>query len=271
MPRLEDTALIAEKGILIIHELKPAVDTLVSLFKGQPLLVAGATTANEARYLFGLLKPDLIIASIHQDWLPLVVHFRSAQPTLEIIGVTHSDESAQNARRLGIDNIVLIGSHPEGWAAGIQPVLGDWLSAPQPSNDVTILIVDDEIEVLDLLCSELADEGYTVRAADSGKVALEIAERDPSISLVVLDVVMPDMGGLETLQKLKDLRTELEFIMISAFADRAIVREAFSLGASDFLLKPVDRILLENSVMACQARAAFRKQSWWKRRAARHG
>jgi CheY-like chemotaxis protein len=251
--------------------LKAAVDTLMSVFKGQPLLVASATTASEARYLFGLLSPDLVITSVQEEWLPLLDHFRSTRPGLEVIGVTDSDQCAQNARRIGIENIVLIGGDPDGWAGGLQPALGSWLTPPQPANDITILVVDDEVAILDLLSNNLSVRGYTVQVAENGVDALEIGGRDPSISLVILDVVMPKMGGLETLQRLKGRRPELDFIMLSAFADRAIVREAFSLGAFDFLLKPVDMNLLENSITACLARAAFRKRSWWKRRAARQG
>jgi CheY-like chemotaxis protein len=249
--------------------LKAAVDTLVSVFKGQPLLVAGAITATEAKYLFGLLSPELVITSVREEWLPLIAAFRSTRPALEIIGVTDSDQAAQIARRSAIENIVLIGADPDSWATGIQPALGSWLSAPQPRNDVTILLVDDEVETLEFLANDLSLQGYTVQTAESGKAALDMVEHDPSISLVILDIVMPQMGGLETLQRLKYLRPDLDFVMLSAFADRAIVREAFTLGAFDFLLKPIDTNLLENSITACLARAAFRRRSWWRRRAAR--
>jgi hypothetical protein len=183
--------------------LKAAVDTLMSVFKGQPLLVASATTASEAKYLFSLLSPDLVITSVREEWLSLLGYFRGMRPEIEIIGVTDSDECAQNARRIGIENIVLIGGDPDGWAGGLQPALGSWLTPPQPANDVSILVVDDEADILDLLSNDLTVQGYTVQTAEGGHAALEIVDRDPSISLVILDVVMPRMGGLETLQRLK--------------------------------------------------------------------
>lgn len=162
--------------------------------------------------------------------------------------------------------------HPETWADGIQLPQGAWLSVPQTSNDITILTVDDEVESLNVLFNQLSDHGYTMLTAESGKLALEIVERNLSISLVILDVVMPEMGGLETLQKLKhlnNLKRDLDVIMLSDLADSEIVRRAFSLGASDFLLKPIDTELIENSIIACLARTAFRKRSWWKRLAAK--
>lgn len=263
--RLERPSVIEQESILVIHGTKPVVDGVISLFKGQPLLVAGATTSEEARYLFKLMKPQLVIASLHPEWLPLLERFRSDQPALELIGLTDSDEEAQQARGIGIENIVLTGRDPESWSDGIQACLGAWLSVPKASDGVTILAVDDEIEILDTLFNRLSGWGYTVRTAQSGRLALEIIEQDTSISIVILDVVMPEMGGLETLKQLKAAGKDVDIIMLSVLADREIVRHAFNLGASDFLLKPIDMDLLENSIMACQARAAFRKRPWWRR------
>lgn len=102
--------------------------------------MAGATTSDEARYLFDLMKPQLVIASLHRPWLLLLQRFRSERPAVHFIGLTDSDETAQEARSIGIENIVLTGSDPQSSADGIQLCLGAWLAVPQPSDSgVTIM------------------------------------------------------------------------------------------------------------------------------------
>jgi DNA-binding NtrC family response regulator len=265
MPVFGGPNLENQRNILIIHGTKAVVDALLSLFKGQPVLAVGATTPDEARRLFDLLEPHLVISSLRLNWLPLLRRFRSERPELQFIGLTDSDELAQKARDIGIENIVLTGADPESSAEGIELCVGTWLAVQRPADGITILIVDDDVKILDILFNHLSSWGYTVRTAQSGKLALEIVERDLSISIVTLDVVMPEMGGLETLKQLKAGGNYVDVILISDFADRQIVNQAFSLGAFDFLLKPIDIDLLENSIMACLAKAAFRKRPWWKR------
>jgi CheY-like chemotaxis protein len=259
--------LTDQRSILILHGNQAVVDALISLFKGQPVCVAGAITIEAANYLYGLLKPQLVISSVRENWLPLLNRFRSEKPATQFIGLTDSDETAQLGRSAGIENIVITDSDPESSAGGIQLCLGAWLSAPQPSGGITVLVVDDENKTLDMLSDRLSGWGYKVFTAPSGKSALRIVERDSSISMVILDMVMPEMGGLQTLKQLKAVAVgrHLDVILLSDFADREIVQQSFHFGATDFLLKPIDLDMLENTIMACVARAAFRKGPWWRR------
>ena len=257
------------KTVLIVHGSKVLSDLLLSLFRPLPLSVARASTPDEATHLFNLLRPQLLIIGLTNEWLPMLESFRSERPLLEIVALTDSDEIAHKARSMGFENIVLIDENPESLADGIQLFLGDWLTVPGPSNETTILVVDDEAEVVDPLFKYLIGCGYTVRSAQNGRMALEVVQADPSVSIVLLDVVMPEMGGMETLRKLKSQNKDLGIIMMSAFADREIVRQALGLGAFDFVLKPLDIDQLDATIWACQARLQFRKKPWWKRFAAR--
>ena len=101
-----------------------------------------------------------------------------------------------------------------------------------------VLIVDDELFFLEAIDEILSAGGYdTVRAEDGGEAIEKIA--DPRISVVVLDVRLPDMDGISVLAKIREQRPELPVIMLSASTDQEIVLEALRLGASDYLAKPL--------------------------------
>ncbi|MBK8791783.1 MAG: sigma-54-dependent Fis family transcriptional regulator [Holophaga sp.] len=113
---------------------------------------------------------------------------------------------------------------------------------------LTILIVDDEPGIRRSLGESLSEEGYAVLKAERGEQALELLENsDPdSIHLMLLDVWLPGIDGLETLQRAKTLRPELPVVMISGHGNIDTAMQSTRLGAFDFLEKPVDldRLLL---------------------------
>src|SRR6476620_5828251 len=110
----------------------------------------------------------------------------------------------------------------------------------------SILIVDDEAGVRASLAGVLRDEGYTVEAVDSGEAALaRVASR--AYDLILLDVWLPGLDGLATLEQLRDRRVPAEVIMISGHASVEAAVRATKLGAFDFIEKP---LALEKTVLA---------------------
>src|SRR5260370_5550911 len=109
----------------------------------------------------------------------------------------------------------------------------------------SLLIVDDEPNILTTLRRALELEGYTVEVAGSGRIALEKA-RATHFDGVLLDIAMPEMNGLAVLQALRELDSELPVIMMSGNATLATAVEATRLGARDFLEKPLttDKVLI---------------------------
>ncbi len=109
-----------------------------------------------------------------------------------------------------------------------------------PNDDkarATVLVVDDERNYLVVLSELLADEGYEVYTADNGDRALELA-RTIDLDLVISDMRMPGMDGLELLQRLKAGQPELPVIMITAFGEVDIAVQAMQAGAFNYLTKP---------------------------------
>src|SRR5688500_6356639 len=115
--------------------------------------------------------------------------------------------------------------------------------APVPDfSDIRLLVVDDEIALRSLLAEVLTDDGFNVRTAESGEDALSQFQKEPA-DIILSDMSMPGMSGIDLLKKVKELRGEaVEFVIITANAtiDTAIL--ATKHGAVDYLRKPVDDI-----------------------------
>jgi len=102
-----------------------------------------------------------------------------------------------------------------------------------------ILVVDDELVVRDSLKEWLAEEGFQVDMAESGMEALDRVTKDV-YHLMLLDIKMPGMDGVEVLKRSKDIRPELPVVMMTAYATVETAVEAMKMGALDYLMKPFD-------------------------------
>jgi len=113
------------------------------------------------------------------------------------------------------------------------------------TDRTTVLIVDDHRAVREEIAFALDFDGWQTVEAGDGPTGLDLAQ-DPKVDLVLLDVKLPGMDGLEVLQKLKELRPELPVVMISGHGDLDTAVLAVRRGAYDFLQKPfaTDRVIL---------------------------
>ncbi|MCB4790593.1 MAG: response regulator [Elusimicrobia bacterium] len=112
-----------------------------------------------------------------------------------------------------------------------------------------ILIVDDEPDILLILGEFLSNEGFRVLTAKNGKQAVEKVKEYP-VDLILLDMAMPELNGIEALKQVKAIKPELPAIMITAYRDAEKVVEAFRLGAYDCIFKPFDLKYLRKSILA---------------------
>src|SRR3954468_6249180 len=97
-----------------------------------------------------------------------------------------------------------------------------------------ILIVDDEQSYRQLLTLVFQEEGHNIRTAMNGRQALEQLAQEPA-QVIVSDVKMPDMDGIEMLRSLRESQREIGVVLMTAFASVETAREAFKLGADDFI------------------------------------
>jgi two-component system, NtrC family, response regulator PilR len=110
-----------------------------------------------------------------------------------------------------------------------------------------ILVVDDERSMRELLAIVLKREGYEVLLAENGRAAIGLLERE-SVDLLISDIKMPDMSGVDVLRAAKSIDPDILGIMITAFASTDTAVEAMRLGACDYLSKPFDIDLLKMKV-----------------------
>ncbi|HUR35255.1 MAG TPA: sigma-54 dependent transcriptional regulator [Vicinamibacterales bacterium] len=110
-----------------------------------------------------------------------------------------------------------------------------------------ILVVDDEPSMRQMLAIVLKREGYEVALAENGQSAIAAMERGP-FDLLISDIKMPDMSGVDVLRRAKQMDPDILGIMITAFASTETAIEAMRLGACDYLSKPFDIDLLKMKV-----------------------
>ncbi len=110
-----------------------------------------------------------------------------------------------------------------------------------------ILVVDDEPSMRELLAIVLRREGYEVLLAENGRAAINLLEREP-VDLLISDIKMPDLSGVDVLRAAKKIDQDILGIMITAFASTDTAVEAMRLGACDYLSKPFDIDLLKMKV-----------------------
>ena len=107
-----------------------------------------------------------------------------------------------------------------------------------------ILVVDDEKNILRLYQAELEDEGYNVVTANSGREGLEVFERE-NPDIVTLDILMPDMDGIQVLRLMKEKRPNVPIIMLTAYD----YRDDFSVWVSDaYVVKSSDLTNLKATI-----------------------
>ncbi len=114
--------------------------------------------------------------------------------------------------------------------------------------DENILIADDEEAIQKLLAKFLQKEGYRLFTANNGKEAVDIVKKNP-VDLAILDMIMPEMDGVEALRQIKVLDPTIEVLMITGKSNVHLLRKVlFEYGAYDYLLKPFDMVELKLTV-----------------------
>ncbi|MFH1530125.1 MAG: response regulator [Pseudomonadota bacterium] len=112
-------------------------------------------------------------------------------------------------------------------------------------NNNRVLLVDDEIEFVETLAARLETRGFRVDIAESGEMAVERVQAK-SFDAVVLDLAMPGMDGIETLERLRQLNPDCQVVLLTGRGTVKKATEAMRLGALDLLEKPIDiEVLVE--------------------------
>ena len=116
-----------------------------------------------------------------------------------------------------------------------------------------VLLVDDEPDFLEAMAARMQVRGLDVTTTTSIIDALGLAESG-HFDVIVMDLMMPEMAGLEALKALKDLKPESQIILLTGYATREIEAEALKLGAVDLIEKPADIERLLEKIKEAQSK-----------------
>lgn len=112
-------------------------------------------------------------------------------------------------------------------------------------KEIKILVVDDDKSVRYFLDLFLKKKGYqNVQSVETGQEALDIIKKE-EVNLVLLDVRLPDLNGVEVLRRIKQINEQIPVIMITAYPEEEKAKEAIKEGAYDYIVKPFDLYYLE--------------------------
>jgi two-component system, OmpR family, response regulator len=127
-------------------------------------------------------------------------------------------------------------------------------------EDIRVLLVDDEEDFRTTLAKRLRKRKLEVTEAESGRAAINLLKQG-TFDVVVLDVRMPGMDGIEALKQIKILNPQVEVIMLTGHASVESGIEGMRLGAFDYLMKPCDINDLINKIMDAYQRLLLQKES----------
>lgn len=257
--------------ILIVDAQKEFRDVLQQVLTSYGHEVLTADTGAQALELLEAKPPAVILLDLALPGMPgieVLAKLRAKAPDLPVIVVTGyvPADLESRAREMGVADVLRKGlkmdiimqavshafQHAGRQARKSQTAPGGdraKVGTEKTGGKETILVVDDEPEIRDLVGEFLTRRGYRVKTASGGENALAtITAETPD--LVLLDIYMPVVNGVEVLRRLKnaDLLAKLGVIMLTASQEEPLLQEALALGAFDVLSKPVNLDELELAV-----------------------
>lgn len=125
-----------------------------------------------------------------------------------------------------------------------------------------ILVIDDEKPTLMMFRLTLASYGHDVLTAENGQEGLDVFTREHP-GIVLTDIKMPGMNGIEVLKRIKEIDPSTEVIVITGHGDMDLAIQALNLDATDFINKPIQRHLLELAIKRAQERRRLSGEQGW--------
>ena len=131
------------------------------------------------------------------------------------------------------------------------------VSLASMENEHIVLIVDDEQDFVEAVVKRLMRRGFRVYGVNGGQEALDILRQHP-VDVVVLDVLMPGMDGLETLRRMKEMHPQVQVILLSGHGGEELGMRGMAYGAFAYLLKPVAFSRLVETIIQASENAPLR-------------
>lgn len=220
-----------------------------------------ARTGEEAVQRFEERAPAVVLldlAILGLSGLDVLAKLKARAPRLPVVVVTGevTVEVENRAREMGVSDVlrkrlkmdVIMQAVNRAMQEAGKPAKAAPAHPDVARAQATILIVDDEAEIRELVGEFLQRRGYRIKTAADGEAALAMILREPP-DLVLLDIYMPGINGVDVLRRLKEAGSSVGVIMLTASQDEPLLKTAMDLGAFDVLTKPVDLDQVELAVM----------------------
>ncbi len=264
--------------ILVVDDERLICDLLRSVLAGHGHEVLMAMNGREGLELFKKHRPRFTLLDLRMpemNGIEVLKQIRAIDPQAAVLILTAwgSDALEQQARQLGVVDFLSKGLSLDVLVDAMERTLqqsaqaaasaqatapgGAPQAAPVAAGDGDfILVVDDEPQIRDLLKRFLTLRGYKVRVASDGQQALTMVEQEAP-QLIVLDVYMPGINGVEVLRQLRRKKFTGGVILLTGSQDDKLLQEALDLGSVDVMGKPVD---LERLALAIQVGCILTEQ-----------
>jgi len=256
--------------ILVVDDERLICDLLRSVLAGHGHEVLMAMNGREGLELFKKHRPRFTLLDLRMpemNGIEVLKQIRAIDPQAAVLILTAwgSDALEQQARQLGVVDFLSKGLSLDVLVDAMERTLQQSAQAASPAQAAApvgapqaapvatgdedfILVVDDEPQIRDLLKRFLSLRGYKVRVASDGQQALTMVEQETP-QLIVLDVYMPGINGVEVLRRLRRRKFTGGVILLTGSQDDKLLQEALDLGSVDVMGKPVD---LERLALAIQ-------------------
>lgn len=257
--------------ILVIDDETSILKFCHTLLTASSYQVITAATLQQGLFLAGAEKPDLILVDLNMPGesglsAPQTIYEKYPSAAIAVFSGYITPEIEKTAFKLGVKDVLMksmsnaeltgriskILQKGENKSPAETPKKKPSPSEPAPSGSATkldkILIVDDESSIRELLAEFLRNKNFHVFEAASGLEAIEIVKKEKP-ALMLLDVSMPGLNGIETLRKIREFNKEIGVVMATANEDENTAKEAAELGSYQYVLKPFDMKYLELVVL----------------------
>jgi len=254
--------------ILVADDEKLLCDLLRAVFSRHGHEVLTACNGREAVEIFRTRRPRITFLDVYMpemNGIEVLKQIRMIDPDAAVIMITghRSDELENEARQLGVTDFLGKGLAPDVLIRALEREVAQRPQAPSASRQGTgsgagnqkrnsLLVVDDDPEIRSLVREFLTLRGYRVRVAQDGKEALALVEQERP-HLIILDLQMPVMNGIEVLRALRARDFKGGVITLSASQDEHALQTTWDLGAVDVMGKPVELERLEMVVQVALA------------------
>ncbi|TMK98671.1 MAG: response regulator [Actinobacteria bacterium] len=258
----------ATKRVLVVEDDDRQRDAVARLIRGEDVEVTAVATSEEAVAALNTDPPTAFNCIVLDLKLPratgfqLLEHIRASEELHDVPVIIHTgkaltqrDEArlrrfaqtivvknARSSERLLAETSLHLHRRPAALAPEGRRMLADLEHAESALAGKRVLIVDDDVRNVFALASALEAHGMEVRFAENGREGLQSLQADPVVDLVLMDIMMPEMDGYETMRAIREVPevAGLPVIALTAKAMQGDRDKAIAAGASDYITKPVD-------------------------------